>query len=179
MHGIRAGFNTTLHRNATDPSLRMRLMRHKSTDLGLGTYDKVEVDELRRELERLPIAETLRVAAGAERSADRSSVPITVPSGPTGAGVGRSWPETPHNAPTSESANVARERPSWPVVAEAGRAGPVPHAAIEMVGPAGLEPATTEPQSAKYELGRSQCSEHLASDNVAKVDGARQDPSQV
>lgn len=65
VHGIRAGFNTTLRRNATDPSLRMRLMRHKTTDLGLGTYDKIEVDELRRELERLPVASTLRLAAGA------------------------------------------------------------------------------------------------------------------
>jgi len=92
----------------------MRLMRHRTTDLGLGTYDKVEVDELRRELERLPVAETLRMAAGAESSADRSSVPITVHSGPTGAGVGRCWPEAPHNATTSESANVARERASCP-----------------------------------------------------------------
>ena len=43
----------------------MRLMRHRTADLGLGTYDKVEVDELRRELERLPVASTLRLAAGA------------------------------------------------------------------------------------------------------------------
>lgn len=85
VHGIRAGFNTTLRRNATDPSLRMRLMRHKSTDLGLGTYDKVEVDELRRELERLPVAPALRIAAGAEG--------VTVPSWPLGAAAGRSGPE--------------------------------------------------------------------------------------
>src|SRR5262245_14893410 len=64
VHGIRAGFNTALSRNATDPALRMRLMRHKTADLTFGTYDKCETDELRRELERLPVASTLRMAAG-------------------------------------------------------------------------------------------------------------------
>jgi hypothetical protein len=88
VHGIRAGFNTTLRRNATDPALRMRLMRHKSTDLGLGTYDKAAVDELRAELERLPVAASLLLAAGAERV----TVPVTVRPGPIGADRGRSWP---------------------------------------------------------------------------------------
>ncbi len=138
VHGIRAGFNTTLRRNATDPALRMRLMRHRSTDLGLGTYDKVEIDELRHELERLPVAASLRMAAGS----DYTTVPVTVPPGPTGAGGGRCWPEGASNAPIAESANVAHTRPSWPVLAEAGRAGPVPHATHEKIGPAGLEPAT-------------------------------------
>lgn len=45
--------------------MRMRLMRHKTADLTFGTYDKVETDELRRELERLPVANALRLAAGA------------------------------------------------------------------------------------------------------------------
>jgi integrase len=65
VHGIRSGFATTLRRNATDPALRMRLMRHRTADLTFGTYDKVETDELRRELERLPVANALRAAAGA------------------------------------------------------------------------------------------------------------------
>jgi len=65
VHGIRSGFATSLRRNATDPALRMRLMRHKTADLTFGTYDKVETDELRRELERLPVANALRAAAGA------------------------------------------------------------------------------------------------------------------
>lgn len=30
----------------------------------MGVYDKVETDELRRELERLPVANALRAAAG-------------------------------------------------------------------------------------------------------------------
>jgi hypothetical protein len=88
VHGIRAGFNTTLRRNSTDPALRMRLMRHKSADLGLGTYDKVEIGELRHELERLPVAESLRMAAGAESM----TVPVTVQPGPTGAAAGRPGP---------------------------------------------------------------------------------------
>jgi integrase len=65
VHGIRSGFATSLRRNATDPALRMRLMRHKTADLTFGTYDKVETDELRRELERLPVANALRLAASA------------------------------------------------------------------------------------------------------------------
>jgi integrase len=69
IHGIRAGFATTLRRNATDPALRMRLMRHKTADLTMGSYDKVEDTELRRELERLPVANALRLAAGAEYAA--------------------------------------------------------------------------------------------------------------
>lgn len=85
VHGIRAGFATTLRRNATDPALRMRLMRHKTADLTLGTYDKTETDELRRELERLPVAASLRMAAGAESA----SVPVPVRSGPVGAARGR------------------------------------------------------------------------------------------
>ena len=138
VHGIRAGFNTTLRRNATDPSLRMRLMRHKTADLGFGTYDKVEIDELRHELERLPIASTLRTAAGAESM----TVPVPVRSGPTEADAGRCGPELPSCAPIAESANVARVCPSRPHLAEAGRAGPEPDAVAEMIGPAGLEPAT-------------------------------------
>jgi len=141
VHGIRAGFNTTLRRNSTDPALRMRLMRHKSADLGLGTYDKVEIAELRHELERLPVATTLRLAAGAECD-PAVSVPIPVHSGPTGAGVGRSGPEQAPNSPIAESANGGHGRPSWPPLAEGGRVGPVPHAICESVGPAGLEPAT-------------------------------------
>jgi hypothetical protein len=45
VHGIRAAFNTTLRRNSTDPSLRMRLMRLQGADLGMGTYDQVEIDD--------------------------------------------------------------------------------------------------------------------------------------
>jgi integrase len=120
VHGIRAGFNTTLRRNATDPSLRMRLMRHKSTDLGLGTYDKVEIDELRHELERLPVAASLRMAAGSHSM----TVPVTVPPGPTGAGAGRCGPVTAPSTEIAESANVAHTGPSWPALADAGRSGP-------------------------------------------------------
>lgn len=40
VHDIRAGFNTTLRRNATDPALRMRLMRHKTADLTFGAYER-------------------------------------------------------------------------------------------------------------------------------------------
>ncbi|MCA8948424.1 MAG: site-specific integrase [Planctomycetes bacterium] len=138
VHGIRAGFNTTLRRNATDPSLRMRLMRHKSTDLGLGTYDKVEVDELRRELGRLPVASALRAAAGAESV----TVPVTVRSGPTGADAGRSGPFDPSTRATTESPNVAHTWPSRPPLAAAGRSWPEPTAHLQNVGPAGLEPAT-------------------------------------
>ena len=138
VHGIRAGFNTTLRRNSTDPALRMRLMRHKSADLGLGTYDKVEIGELRHELERLPVAESLRMAAGAEGM----TVPVTVPRGPTAAGVGRSGPEATPHAPIAELANVARGRGPRPPLAEGGRVGPVPHATPEKMSPAGLEPAT-------------------------------------
>ena len=132
--GIRAGFNTTLRRNATDPSLRMRLMRHKSIELGLGTYDKVEVDELRRELERLPVATALRAAAGAESV----TVPVTVRSGPTTADAGRSGPFDPASPAITESANGARTRGSRPALAAAGRSGPEPTAHPQNVGPAGL-----------------------------------------
>lgn len=138
VHGIRAGFATTLRRNATDPALRMRLMRHKTAELTFGTYDKVEVDELRRELERLPVAAALRMAA----CDGVTSVPVTVRSRPTGADAGRSWPDGAPSAAIAESANVARRGPSWPALADAGRVGPVPHAAREVIGPAGLEPAT-------------------------------------
>ena len=138
VHGIRAGFNTTLRRNATDPSLRMRLMRHKSTDLGFGTYDKVEVDELRRELERLPVASALRMAAGAEDM----TVPVTVQPGPLGADAGRSGPDTAPSTPIAESANVAHVWPSRPQLAGAGRSRPETDAAGGIMGPAGLEPAT-------------------------------------
>ncbi|MCA8975201.1 MAG: site-specific integrase [Planctomycetes bacterium] len=138
VHGIRAGFNTTLRRNATDPALRMRLMRHKSTDLGFGTYDKVEVDELRAELERLPVASALRLAAGAEHV----TVPVTVRSGPLGAAAGRSGPDTATSTTIAESANVARTRPPRPALAAAGRCWPEPDTAREKIGPAGLEPAT-------------------------------------
>jgi len=86
IHGIRAGFATTLRRNATDPALRVRLMRQKTADLTMGTYDKVEDTELRRELERLPVANALRLAAGAECV----SVPVQVNQGPNGADRGRS-----------------------------------------------------------------------------------------
>jgi len=142
VHGIRAGFNTTLRRNSTDPALRMRLMRHKSADLGLGTYDKVEIGELRHELERLPVAESLRMAAGAEGM----TVPVTVPRGPTAAGGSRSGPEPAPNSPIAEPAIAGHGRPSWPPLAEGGRVGPVPHAICESVGPAGLEPASTRTQ---------------------------------
>ncbi len=138
VHGIRSGFATTLRRNATDPALRMRLMRHKTADLTLGTYDKVEHDELRRELVRLPVANALRLAAGAESA----SVPIPVRSGPTGADAGRSWPVDAPSTASVESANVGQTRGSWPVQAAAGRAGPQHDGAQESVGPAGLEPAT-------------------------------------
>jgi hypothetical protein len=144
VHGIRAGFNTTLRRNSTDPALRMRLMRHKTADLTLGTYDKVEFTELRRELERLPVASALALAAGAEAM----TVPVTVPSGPVGAGAGRSGPEAPPNTLIAESPNVARVWPSRPVQADAGRSGPVPQATDEMVGPTGFEPASTTTQVA-------------------------------
>lgn len=138
VHGIRTGFNTTLRRNATDPSLRMRLMRHKSTDLGFGTYDKVEIDELRRELERLPVAEALRTAAGAESV----TVPVTVQPRPTEAGAGRSGPELPSSAAIGESANVARVWPSRPDLAAPGRSMPERDEERDVIGPAGLEPAT-------------------------------------
>lgn len=138
VHGIRAGFNTTLRRNATDPSLRMRLMRHKSADLGLGTYDKVEIDELRSELERLPVAPALRAAAGAEHM----TVPVTVQPGPLGADAGRSGPVDPLSTAIGESANVARVCAPRPVLAAPGRSGPEPSTLHQKVGPAGLEPAT-------------------------------------
>lgn len=128
----------TLRRNATDPALRMRLMRHKSTDLGLGTCDKAAVDELRAELERLPVAASLLLAAGAEHV----TVPVTIRPGPIGAGPGRSGPVEASSSDMAESANVARTRPSRPVVAAPGRAGPELTAICELVGPAGLEPAT-------------------------------------
>jgi integrase len=142
VHGIRAGFNTTLRRNSTDPSLRMRLMRHKTADLGFGTYDKVEIDELRRELERLPVASTLRLAAGAETV----TVPVTVQPRPIGAEAGRSWPDGAPSAHILESANVAQTRASRPVVAGGDRLGPEPQAICEIVGPAGLEPASAKSQ---------------------------------
>ena len=88
----------------------MRLMRHKSTDLGFGTYDKVEVDELRRELERLPVASALRMAAGAEAM----TVPVTVPSRPDAAVAGRSGPIDAQSTTIAESANVAHGWPSRP-----------------------------------------------------------------
>jgi hypothetical protein len=47
------------------PGAADAVMRHKTADLTFGTYDKVETDELRRELERLPVANALRAAAGA------------------------------------------------------------------------------------------------------------------
>lgn len=140
VQGIRAGFNTTLRRNATDPSLRMRLMRHKSTDLGFGTYDKVEIDELRRELERLPVASALRIAAGAEQLT--VPVPVPVRSGPTGADGGRCWPDAAPAATLTESANVARVWPSRPDLAALGRSMPERDEERDVIGPAGLEPAT-------------------------------------
>jgi hypothetical protein len=143
VHGIRAGFNTTLRRNATDPSLRMRLMRHKSTDLGLGTYDKVEVDELRRELERLPVASALRAAAGAESV----TVPVTVRPRPLGAVPGRSGPLDASNTTIAESANVGQTRRSRPPLAAPGRSGPERAEGDELVGPAGLEPAIASSQA--------------------------------
>ena len=143
VHGIRAGFNTTLRRNATDPSLRMRLMRHKSTDLGLGTYDKVEVDELRRELERLPVASALRAAAGAESV----TVPVTVRPRPLGAVPGRSGPLDAPSTTIAESANVGQTRRSRPPLAAPGRSGPERAEGDELVGPAGLEPAIAKSQA--------------------------------
>lgn len=65
----------------------MRLMRHKTADLTMGTYDKVEDTELRRELERLPVANALRMAAGAESA----SVPVQVNQGPNGGRSGHFW----------------------------------------------------------------------------------------
>ena len=94
----------------------MRLMRHKSTDLGLGTYDMVEVDECRAELERLPVAVSLLLAAGSEHV----TVPVAVRPGP--------------------------------VVAAPGRAGPEHTPSRELVGPAGLEPATAKSQA--FESGQ-------------------------
>jgi integrase len=138
VHGIRSGFATTLRRNATDPALRMRLMRHKTADLTFGTYDKVEIAELRRELERLPVANALRLAAGAESV----SVPVPVHSGPTVADRGRCGPVEHASTPKCESANVARVCAPRPALADAGRSGPERAATLEMVGPAGLEPAT-------------------------------------
>lgn len=138
VHGIRSGFCTSLRRNATDPALRMRLMRHKSADLTLGTYDKVERDELRRELERLPVANALRMAAGAESA----SVLMPVNSRPLVAAVGRSGPDDAPSTVIAESANVAHVWPSRPDCAAPGRSGPERDDAREVVGPAGLEPAT-------------------------------------
>ena len=138
VHGIRAGFNTTLRRNSTDPALRMRLMRHKSTDLGMGTYDKVEIDELRHELERLPVAASLRMAAGS----DYTTVPVTVRPRPEGADAGRSGPLDAPATALAQSPHVAHTWPSRPASAATGRSGPEPEAACEVVGPAGLEPAT-------------------------------------
>lgn len=138
IHGIRAGFATTLRRNATDPALRMRLMRHRTADLTMGTYDKVEDAELRRELERFPVANALRLAAGAECV----SVPVQVNQGPTGADRGRSGPLDAATAGSVESANVAQTRGSRPVLATPGRSGPEHHTHGEKIGPAGLEPAT-------------------------------------
>lgn len=138
IHGIRAGFATTLRRNATDPALRMRLMRHKTADLTLNTYDKVEDTELRRELERLPVANALRLAAGAECV----SVPVQVNQGPSGADRGRSGPHEGDAADSVESANVGQTRGSWPAMAAAGRSGPQHGARGEKMGPAGFEPAT-------------------------------------
>jgi hypothetical protein len=122
----------------------MRLMRHKTADLGFGTYDKVEIDELRRELERLPVASTLRLAAGAETV----TVPVTVQPRPIGAEAGRSWPDGAPGAHILESANVAQTRASRPVGAGGDRLGPEPRAICEMVGPAGLEPAGAKSQVA-------------------------------
>ena len=138
IHGIRSGFATTLRRNSTDPALRMRLMRHKTAELTMGTYDKVETDELRRELERLPVANALRMAAGAESV----SVPVPVQPRPIGADGGRCRPEGAPSAAGPESANGGQTRGSWPVVAAAGRSGPEADGFGESVGPAGLEPAT-------------------------------------
>jgi integrase len=138
VHGIRSGFATTLRRNATDPALRMRLMRHKTADLTMGTYDKVERDELRRELERLPVASALRAAAGAEGS----SVLMPVDSRPVVAGGGRCGPDTVPSAAIAKSANVARVWPSRPELADGGRLRPERDAPCESLGPAGLEPAT-------------------------------------
>jgi hypothetical protein len=45
----------------------MRLMRHKTADLTMGTYDKVEDTELRRELERLPVANAMLQDSPVER----------------------------------------------------------------------------------------------------------------
>ena len=66
----------------------MRLMRHKTADLTLGVYDKTENDELRHELARLPVANALRLAAGAESA----SVLMHVHPGPEGADRGRCGP---------------------------------------------------------------------------------------
>ena len=121
-----------------DPALRMRLMRHKTADLTLGVYDKTENDELRHELARLPVANALRLAAGAESA----SVLMHVHPGPEGATRGRCGPLDAPTTTITQSANVARTRRSRPQLAEAGRSGPEPEAACEVVGPAGLEPAT-------------------------------------
>lgn len=142
VHGIRSGFATTLRRNATDPALRMRLMRHKTADLAMGVYDKVETEELRRELERLPVAKALRVAAGAESVSLPVPVPVPVRPRPLGADAGRSGPLTTPSAEIAKSANVAHAWPSRPVVAAPGRAGPLALSEREVIGPAGLEPAT-------------------------------------
>ena len=138
IHGIRAGFATTLRRNATDPALRMRLMRHKTADLTMGTYDKVEDTELRRELERLPVANALRMAAGAESA----SVPVQVNQGPTGADRGTSGPIEAAATHDRESANGGQTRGSWPALAAPGSSRPEHAARGEKMGPAGFEPAT-------------------------------------
>lgn len=134
IHGIRAGFATTLRRNATDPALRMRLMRHKTADLTMGTYDKVEDAELRRELERLPVANALRMAAGAECV----SVPVQVNQGPTGADRGLTGPLMAAATHNGESANGGQTRGSWPALADAGRSGPEHEHTRGKIGPAGF-----------------------------------------
>lgn len=138
VHGIRAGFNTTLRRNSTDPSLRMRLMRHKTADLGFGTYDKVEIDELRGELERLPVASTLRLAAGAETVQITSDRYSRGRLGPKRAVPGRMEPLVPTSSNRRMSRKLGHPGRSWPEVTAWGRSPK----RFEIVGPAGLEPAT-------------------------------------
>ena len=98
----------------------------------------MDENELRRELERLPVASALLMAAGAEGM----TVPVTVPSRPDAADVGRSGPFAAQTTSIAESPNVARLCAPGPHLADAGRSGPQPDEAREGIGPAGLEPAT-------------------------------------
>jgi integrase len=98
IHGIRSGFATTLRRNATDPALRMRLMRHKTADLTLRCARPLAPRALQYHLQDAPGR-----------------------SGPMLAARGRSTPQQPRppNRRTSRELGVPG-RP-WPLLAAPGR----------------------------------------------------------